>query len=109
MLYGYYSHEERTIIQKSIGWLLHTQFLTFLPAEIKKYFARGDIDSSVGRVVHMTEPFTGKKLYYITNDAGLTEVVNEDELTYDQKTRPVIEFVKTPIEGLLVSTAKTFS
>ena len=83
MLYGYYSHEERSIIQKSIAWLLHTQFLTFLPGEIKKYFANGNLESSVGQVVHQTEPFTGKKLYYITNDVGLTEIVNEDELTQD--------------------------
>lgn len=109
MLYGYYSHEERSIIQKSIAWLLHTQFLTFLPGEIKKYFASGNFESSVGRVVHATDPFSKKKLYYIQNDAGLTEIVDEDEITYDKKTQPVLEFTKTPIEGLVVSTLKTCS
>jgi hypothetical protein len=39
----------------------------------------------------------------------LTEIVSEDELTYDQKTRPVLEFTNTPVEGLLISTMKTMS
>lgn len=108
-LYGFYSSEERANFQKSLQWLLHTQFLTYLPAEIKRYFAKGDLETSVGAVIHQTNPFNGKKLYYHTNEVGLTEVVDEDELTYDERTNPVIEFVKTPQEGLIISTLKTLS
>lgn len=107
MLFGYYSHEERTNTQKGLAWLMHTQFLTFLPGEIRKYLASGQYESSVGKTVHVIDPITKEKLYYRTTEEGLHEVVRESMLAPDEKTEPVYEFTYVPIEGLLVSTLKT--
>lgn len=107
MMYGYYTHEERASVQKGISWLLHTQFLTFLPGEIRKYLASGNFDSCVGKVQHLIDPITKKPLYYHKNAAGLTEKVTEDKLSKGEEREPVLEFVNTPIEGILVSTIKT--
>lgn len=109
MLYGYYSHEERASMQKGISWLMHTQFLTFLPGEVRKYLASGNYDSCVGRTVHLIDPISKKKLYYVMNEAGFHEKVTEDKIKPGQEAEPVMEFVHTPVEGLLVSTIKTFA
>ena len=107
ILYGYYSHEERTIVQKGISWLLHTQFLTFLPAEVRKYVANGNFESCVGKTIHQIDPISKEKLYYKQNDEGLTELKQESELHPEERTDPVYEFTFSPVEGLLVSTLKT--
>ena len=107
MFYGYYSHDERTNVQKSLGWLLHTQFLTFLPGEIRKYLASGNFESAVGKTVHQIDPVTKEKLYYKTVEGELTEIVKESELSPEDRSEPVYEFTYTPVEGLLVSTLKT--
>jgi hypothetical protein len=109
MLFGYYSHEERTNVQKGLAWLMHTQFLTFLPGEIRKYLASGQIESSVGKTVHVMDPVTKEKLYYRTTEDGLHEVVRESLLAPDEKKEPVYEFTFVPVEGLLVSTLKTLN
>ncbi len=109
MLYGYFSHEERATMQKGISWLLHTQFLTFIPGEIRKYLASGNFDSCVGKTMHLIDPISKKKLYYVINEAGFHEKVTEDQIKPGQNAEPVIEFVKCPVEGLLVSFIKTFA
>lgn len=78
-----------------------------MPGEIRKYLASGNFDSCVGKVQHLIDPITKKPLYYHKNAAGLTEKVTEDKLKAGEEREPVLEFVNTPIEGLLVSTIKT--
>ena len=109
MIFGYYSHEERTNTQKGLSWLLHTQFMTFMPGEIRKYLASGKHESSAGKVVHMIDPVTHEKLYYVTNEAGLDVMLRESEVNPQDRTKPVVQFTYVPLEGLLVSTLKTLN
>ena len=106
VLYGFYSLEERTNVQRGISWLLHTQFLTFLPGELRKYLATGNFASSVGKTVHLVDNVTGEKLYYKTMEDGVTKKVTEKELDSNDVKVPVIEFTFVPQEGLMVSFIK---
>jgi len=95
---------------------MYTNFLTFMPAEIRKYLAVG-IDSSVGSTVHLEDPISGKKLYYkyddkikltrkvVAGENGISE--NGIDTTTGEALEPVLEWKANPIEGLAVSTAKT--
>lgn len=108
MLFGYYSHEERTSVQKGLYWFLQTQFQTFLPGQWKYYFAPGNIDSSVGKTMHMVDPITKEGLYY-KNEEGLVKIVKESELALSERTNPVYQFVHEPVEGVCISTLKTLN
>lgn len=118
LIYGYYGHEERANMQKGLWWIMHTQFLTFLPGEIRKYFAKGGINSSVTRVVHLVDPATKKKLFWkpiYAADGSFTgvtkKITTENDSGIDPETnkllQPVLERVHNPIEGLAVSFGKT--
>ena len=116
--YAYYSHEERANVQKGWWWTMYTEFMTFLPAEIRKYFASGKVDSSIGTLTHQKDPISGEKLYWREEASGIkrkvvggvTEGVSKNGIDSSGKAlEPVLEYDRHPLEGLAVSTAKTIS
>lgn len=116
--YAYYAHEERANVQKGWWWTMYTEFMTFLPAEIRKYFASGNVDSSIGKLTHQKDPISGKKLYWKEEPSGIkrkvvggeTKGVSENGIDSTGKAlEPVLEYDRHPLEGLAVSTAKTIS
>lgn len=113
--YAYYGHEERANVQKGWWWTMYTQFMTWLPSEIRRYFANGKTKSSIGKLEHLTDQ-NGKKLYWKTEKSGMQRKVaagenGVSEQGIDQATgkalEPVQEYQYHPLEGLAVSTAKT--
>lgn len=98
-------------MQKGLWWSIQTQFLTFLPGEIRKYFATGQVDSSICQVVHLKDPTTKKKLFYKEVAPGIVKkITTKDDSGIDPETNevlePVLEHVNVPLEGLVHSTIK---
>jgi len=50
-------------MQKGLWWTMYTEFMTFLPAEIRRYLAIGT-ESSIIKTVHLKDPISGKLLYW---------------------------------------------
>lgn len=116
LIYGYYGHEERANVQKGWWWTMYTQFLTYLPSEIRKYLAPGNIESSVGKTVQLKDPVSGKKLYWQEDPdthmkrkvvAGTNGISEEGFDESGKALEPVLGWQSNPIEGLAISTAKT--
>ena len=112
MVYGYYSHDERATMQKGMWWTMYTQFLTFMPAEVRKYLANGT-ESSIINTVHEKDPITGEALYWeeVDDPTNLEGPKLHIKTTnqYNNKheiNEPVLKDVYSAYEGLLVSTAK---
>ena len=112
MVYGYYSHDERATMQRDLWWTMYTQFLTFMPAEVRKYLANGT-ESSIINTVHEKDPVTKELLYWeeIEDPANPTGPKLHKKTTsqYNDKhelNEPVLKDVYSAYEGLLVSTAK---
>lgn len=108
LVYGYYSHQERSTMQKGLWWTMYTNFMTYLPSQVRKYLATGK-DSSIIKTIHKKDAITGKPLYWKPSVEGeLTEMTTD---TVDKETgqllRPVLETVSDPYQGLLLSTIKT--
>ena len=95
-------------MQKGLWWTMYTQFLTFLPAEIRKNFAIGT-ESSIYRTIHKKDGITGKPLYWKNAKPGeLHETTTEpiDKET-GEHLAPVLEQVSDPYTGLVTSTVYT--
>lgn len=117
LIYGYYGHEERANMQKGWWWTMYTEFMTFLPAEIRRYFANGNTKTSIGKTVHQKDPISGKLMYWKPETTGKnidrkvvagTNNVSEDGIDQEtgQALRPVLAYEHNELEGLAVSTAK---
>lgn len=116
LLYGFYDHEEKAIGQNSVWYYLYTQFLTFVPGEVQKWFAVGR-ETSVGEYLHVKDPITGKPLYYKTDKYGIkTKVTGELDSNGNaippkdengKNLPPVVEWSGHPVEGLLISLGKS--
>lgn len=68
MMYGFYNHEERDQTSFATYKRLYLQFMTWLPGELRRYFASGK-ESSVGKVAHLTD-VEGNLLYWKRLDDG---------------------------------------
>jgi hypothetical protein len=64
--------------------------MTFVPGEVRKYLASGKHESSAGKVVHMIDPVTHEKLYYVTNEEGLDVIEKESNINPAERTKPVV-------------------
>jgi hypothetical protein len=104
-------------MQKGWWWTLYTEFLTFLPAEIRRYFANGNVKTSIGKTVHQKDPISGKLMYWKSdkNVKGIdrkvvagTNGVDENgiDTSTGQALPPVLAYSHNELEGLAVSTAK---
>lgn len=108
LIYGYYSHQERASIQKGLWWHLYTQFLTFLPAEVRRNLAIGT-KSSIFKTVQEKDGITGKPLFWEADETGL---LRKTENEYDKEGNPnrkVLTDLICPREGLFISTLWTLN
>ena len=112
LIYGYYSSQERSNMQKGLWWTMYTQFLTFMPAEVRKYLAVGT-PSSIVNTVHEKDPITGELLYWEEQDdplhpdgAKLHVKTTRQYNDKHQANAPVLKDVYNAYEGLLISTVK---
>lgn len=107
MIYGYYSHEERAIAQKKLWWHMHTIFSTYLPGEIKKYFAVG-AKSSIYKTIHEKDGITGKELYWeYDEETGMTTKTENKINKKGEINQPVLVDINVPYVGLVTQTVKT--
>lgn len=106
LIYGYYSHQERASMQKGLWWFLYTQFLTFLPAEVRRNLAIGN-KSSIMKTIQEKDYITGKPLYWEEDETGL---MHKSENAFDKNGNPnrkVLTDLICPREGLFISTLWT--
>lgn len=89
-------------------WHLYTQFLTFLPAEVRRNLAIGT-KSSIFKTVQEKDGITGKPLFWEADETGL---LRKTENEYDKEGNPnrkVLTDLICPREGLFISTLWTLN
>jgi len=78
MVYGYYSHEKKSLIQSTTAGALFMQMNTFWSSKKNQFMAPGGIRMT-GKWVHYSEKDDeGNPIYYYEDDEGnpTTEVTN---------------------------------
>lgn len=102
MIYGYYSHDKKSLIHNTMIGGLIMQMRTFMSGKKQQYMAKGN-STLRGRFEHLKDE-NGKLLYYGLNDDGTP---NEDIIQSDTPNNfPVIRWVGQYGEGILASFAE---
>lgn len=104
MMYGFYNHEERD--QSSFGTYkrLYLQFMTWLPGELRRYFASGK-ESSVGKIAHLKD-VEGNLLYWKRLDDGTRVKTTASTDENGNQRDPVYGWQAEPVVGLAICAAK---
>lgn len=105
MMYGFYNHEERNLLQFNTWSKLYTMFLTWLPGEVRRYFSTGNA-TSIGKYQQAEDPIDGKLLYKKVNEDGIIEYTTEEYDDNGNRNQPHYIWKGDKLEGLAISTAK---
>lgn len=98
MLYGYYSHEKRSLMQASLLGSLVMQMYTYWSGKKNQFLAAGSVKNQ-GKYVHVT--VDGKPQYYQLKENG---EIDFDKPPTDKPTNaPVIQWQGQYHEGVLVT------
>lgn len=100
-LYGMFDHEEKSSFQNGVWWNLFTQFLTYWPGDIHRYFMRQG-QNSIGKYEQLYDDVTQKPLYWVDDNRIEKTTDPVDENGKDRT--PVIGFKGSQAQGLLLST-----
>ena len=101
MIYGYYSHEKKSLIHNMMVGGLIMQMRTFLSAKKQQYLAKGS-STLRGSFEHLKDE-NGKLLYYGLNEDGTP---NEDIIQSETPNNfPVVRWVGQYGEGIFASFA----
>ena len=98
MLYGYYSHEKRSLMQASLLGSMVMQMYTYWSGKKNQYFAAGSVKNQ-GKYVHATRD--GKPLYYQLKPNG--EIDFDAELTTNPTNAPVVKWQGQYHEGVMLT------
>lgn len=104
MMYGFYNHEERDYAAFASYKRWYMQFMTWLPGELRRYFASGT-ESSVGKVTHLTD-VEGKLLYWKRLSDGTRVKITESVDENGNQLEPVYGWQAHPVVGLFISFSK---
>lgn len=104
MMYGFYNHEERDLAAFASWKRFYLQFMTWLPGELRRYFASGK-ESSVGKVAHLTD-VEGKLLYWERLDDGTRVKTTKSTDENGNQLDPVYGWQDLPVVGLFTSMCK---
>lgn len=104
MMYGFYNHEERDQSAQGTFKRLYFEFLTWLPGELRRYFASGK-NSSVGKIAHL-KTIDGKLLYWKRLDDGTRIKVTDSMDEKGNALEPVYGWQAEPVVGLALCMAK---
>ena len=101
MIYGYYSHEKKSLVHNMMIGGLIMQMRTFVSAKKQQYLSKGS-STLRGRFEHLKDE-NGKLLYYGLNEDGTP---NEDIIQSDTPNNfPVVRWVGQYGEGIFASLA----
>ena len=101
MIYGYYSHEKKSLIHNMMIGGLIMQMRTFISAKKQQYLAKGS-STLRGNFEHLKDE-NGKLLYYGLNEDGTP---NEDIVQSDTPNNfPVVRWIGQYGEGIFASLA----
>lgn len=98
MLYGYYSHEKRSLMQATLLGSMVMQMYTYWSGKKNQFFAEGSVKNQ-GRYVHVHKD--GKPQYYQLKENG--EIDFEKPPTDAVTNAPVIQWQGQYHEGVMVT------
>ena len=99
MMYGYYSHEKRSLMQASLIGGLVLQMYTYWSGKKNQYLAVGSIKNQ-GKYVYDTDT-DGKQWYYQLDENGLPDYTKA--YTKDPNGAPVIKWQGSFSEGIFTT------
>lgn len=100
MMYGYYSHEKRSLMQATLLGGLFMQMYTYWSGKKNQFLAPGSIKNQ-GKYIHVEQ--NGKKLFYQLKPNG--EINFDAPLTDKNTGAPVIQWQGTFSEGIITTLA----
>lgn len=99
MIYGYYSHEKRSLMQATLIGGLTLQMYTYWSGKKNQYLAASSIKNQ-GKYVHVKNS-DGQPLYYVLDSNGLPDYT-KDPVT-EETGAPVIKWQGQFSEGIIVT------
>lgn len=102
-MYGYYSHEQKSLIHNTFLGALYMQMKTFWSGKKNQYLQQGGVKLQ-GKWAEAVDEITGEKLYYKINENGTIS----DDITTENTGVPVIQWKGQWQEGVLLSIANLF-
>jgi hypothetical protein len=86
-MYGYYSHEQKSLIHNTFLGALYMQMKTFWSGKKNQYLQQGGVKLQ-GKWAEAVDEITGEKLYYKINEDGTIS----DDITTENTGVPVIQW-----------------